>query len=183
MLIEKAIGEPYWDFLEHRIFRRTEMKATRISDPKTIIPNRARGYGISDGKHVNREPVTASAAFSHGALISSVLDMVNWNAALNSEVVVKTEILEQMWTPVWLNDGTAYDYGFGWYIRTLPGHRIVAHGGGLPGFSTFIWRFIDDKLAVIALSNCGTADTGRIALGVVGFYVPTLLSPEIKNQR
>src|SRR5437867_3259624 len=119
-------------------------------------------------------------------LISSVLDMVKWDAALDSEGLLKKTSLDQMWTPVRLNDGTTYkykyNYGFGWYLRPVPGHRTVAHGGGLPGFSTFIWRFIDDKLTVILLSNCETADTGRIALGVAGFYVPALLSPEIKKQ-
>ena len=40
-----------------------------------------------------------------------------------------------------------------------------------------------DKLTVIVLSNCETGDTGRIGLGVVGFYVPALLSPEVKRQR
>src|SRR5947199_10639539 len=79
-----------------------------------------------------------------------------------------------MWTPVGLNDVTTYNYGFGWYLRPVPGHRTVAHGGGLPGFSTFIWRFMDDKLTVIVLSNSEIADTGRIALGVAGLYYPAL---------
>jgi len=77
-----------------------------------------------------------------------------------------------MWTPVSLKDGTISKYGFGWFLRPVPGHKTVAHGGALPGFSTFIWRFIDDKLTVIVLSNCETADTGRIALGVAGLYIP-----------
>jgi D-alanyl-D-alanine carboxypeptidase len=182
MLIEKVSGQSYWDFLEQRIFRVVGMEVTRNSDPKTVIPHRARGYGISDGKHVNREPVTASSAFSQGALISSVLDMVKWDSALNSERLLKKASLNEMWSPVHLNDGTTYNYGFGWYLRPVPSHRTVAHGGGLPGFSTFIWRFIDDKLTVIVLSNCETADTGRIGLAVAGLYVPALLSPEVKKQ-
>jgi D-alanyl-D-alanine carboxypeptidase len=182
MLVEKASGESYWDFLASRIFHPVGMKATRNSDPKTVILNRSRGYGISRGKYENREPVTASAAFSEGALISSVLDMVKWDAALNSEGLLKKTSLEQMWTPVLLNDATTFKYGFGWFLRPVPGHRTVAHGGALPGFSTFIWRFIDDKLTVIVLCNCEAADTGRIGLGVAGLYVPALLSPEIKKQ-
>ncbi|PYJ55505.1 MAG: hypothetical protein DME24_24880 [Verrucomicrobia bacterium] len=108
--------------------------------------------------------------------------MAKWDAALGSEVLLKKTSLDQMWTPVRLNDGTTYNYGFGWYLRPVPGHRTVAHGGGLPGFSTFIWRFMDDKLTVIVLSNSEIADTGRIALGVAGLYVPALVSPEVKKQ-
>jgi D-alanyl-D-alanine carboxypeptidase len=182
MLIERVSGQSYWDFLSEHIFRQIGMDATRNSDPRTVILNRARGYGISGDKYENREPVTASAAFSQGALISSVLDMVKWDAALNSEALLKKTSLEQMWTPVRLNDGTTYPYGFGWFLRPVQGHKTVAHGGQLPGFSTFIWRFMDDKLTVIALANCESADTGQIALGVAGLYVPALLSAEVKKQ-
>ena len=103
------------------------MKATRNSDPKTLIPNRARGYGISGANHENREPVTASAAFSQGALISSVLDMVKWDAGLNSEVLLKKQILEQMWAPVRLNDGTMHNYGFSWYSRNFTDEELADH--------------------------------------------------------
>jgi D-alanyl-D-alanine carboxypeptidase len=182
MLIEKASRQSYWDFLDRRIFQPLAMEFTRNSDPKTVIPNRARGYGISADKHVNREPVTASSAFSQGALISSVLDMVKWDAALGSEALLKKTSLDRMWTPVRLNDGATYNYGFGWYLRPVPGHRTIAHGGGLPGFATSIWRFIDDKLTVIVLSNCETADTMRIGFGVASLYVPALIAPEVKKQ-
>jgi len=182
MLIEKVSGQSYWDFLEQRIFHPLGMAATRNSDPQKVIPNRARGYGLSDGRLINRDPASASSAFAQGALISSVLDMVKWDAALNSEVLLKKTSLEEMWTPVRLNDGTTSNYGFGWILRPVNRHKAVAHGGDMPGFAPFIWRFIDDRLTVIVLSNCETAQTAQIALGVAGLYVPTLLSPEVKKQ-
>jgi CubicO group peptidase (beta-lactamase class C family) len=177
MLIEKVSGQSYWDFLEEHIFHPLGMTATRNSDPQTVITNRARGYGVSDGRLINRDPVTASSAFAQGALISSVLDMAKWDAALNSEVLIKKSSLEQMWTPVRLNDGTTSNYGFGWFLRPVKNHKAVGHGGDMPGFTSFIWRFIDDRLTVVVLANCEPAQTARIALGVAGLYVPALLSP------
>ena len=82
--------------------------------------------------------------------------------------------LNEMWGPVRINDGTTYNYGFGWYLRPVPSHRTVAHGGGLPGFSTFIWRFIDDKLTVIVFTNQREAEQMAIARGVAGYYLPDL---------
>jgi hypothetical protein len=38
------------------------------------------------------------------------------------------------------------------------------------------------ELTVIVLSNSEVAETGRIALGVAGLYIPALVSPEIKKQ-
>jgi CubicO group peptidase (beta-lactamase class C family) len=182
MLIEKVSEQSYWDFLEQRIFHPLGMAATRNSDPQTVIPNRARGYGLSEGRLINRDPASASSAFAQGALISSVFDMVKWDVALNSEVLLRKSSLEEMWTPVRLNDGTTSNYGFGWYLRPVSKHKAAGHGGDMPGFTSFIWRFMDDHLTVIVLSNCETAQTARIALGVAGLYVPALVSPEVKKQ-
>src|SRR6185503_2990132 len=147
--------------------------ANAVMVPEMEAFAKAYGFGFRchAPKHSDRKAGEERSFLSQGALMSSVLDMVKWDAALNSEALLKKTSLEQMWTPVRLNDGTTYNYGFGWYLRPVPGHRTVAHGGGLPGFSTLIWRFIDDKLTVVVLSNCETADTRRIALGVAGFYV------------
>jgi D-alanyl-D-alanine carboxypeptidase len=116
------------------------------------------------------------------ALISSVLDLVRWNEALDTGSLLTKEGLAQMWTPVTLNDGNQFEYGFGWFIRPVPSHRTVAHGGGLPGFSAAIWKFIDDKLTVILLPNCETAETMQMSLSVAGFYVPALATSEVKGK-
>lgn len=182
MIIEKVSGQTYWDFLEAKIFRPLGMNATRNSDPGTVISNRSRGYGLDNGRFINREPVTASSAFAQGARISSVIDLVKWDGVLREGKLFTRTTLEQMWSPVMLNDQTTSPYGFGWFIRAIPTHRTVAHGGGLPGFSSFIWRFIDDNLTVIALANSETAGTAKISLHVAGFYRPVLLTDEIKKQ-
>lgn len=135
MIIEKVSGQTYWDFLDHKIFRPLGMNATRNSDPGSVISNRSRGYGLDNGRFINRKPVTASSAFAQGALISSVLDLVKWDGALREGRLFTKNSLEQMWSPVILNDQTTSPYGFGWFIRAIPNHRTVAHGGGLPGFS------------------------------------------------
>jgi CubicO group peptidase (beta-lactamase class C family) len=182
MIIEKVSGQTYWNFLADKIFLPLGMNGTRNSDPSSVIPNRARGYARENGRYINREPVTASAAFSEGALISSVLDLVKWDGALREERLLTKASLEQIWSPVILNDQTTFPYGFGWFVRQIPGHQTLAHSGALPGFSSFIWRFLDDKVTVIVLANSENADTGKISLRVAGFYRPVLMSPEIKKQ-
>ena len=47
----------------------------------------------------------------------------------------------------------SFNYGFGWFIDSYHGHRLVQHSGGTPGFSSVIYRFIDDKLTIIVLTN------------------------------
>jgi len=148
MLIEEVSRESVWDFFDRCIFQPIGMNATRNSDPGTVITHRARGYGRSafgaeSGALVNREPVTASAAFTQGALMSSVIDMAKWDAALLTEQVLPRKLLEQMWTPVVLHDGTEYPYGFVWDLSPTNGKATVSHGGGLPGYRTYIMRVMD----------------------------------------
>jgi hypothetical protein len=80
-----------------------------------------------------------------------------------------------MWTPVKLNDGKSHPYGFGWELSTVAGHRLVRHGGSLPGFRAGLLRFVDDKLTVVVLTNGDNANPASIALGVAALYIPGLI--------
>ena len=75
-----------------------------------------------------------------------------------------------MWTPVQLNDGKSYPYGFGWMINSNRQKRLVHHSGGMPGFNAHFARFVDDGLTVIILLNLDDADPDSIVLGVGNLY-------------
>ena len=79
-----------------------------------------------------------------------------------------------MWTPARLNKGEEAEYGFGWQIQEVNGHRLVSHGGGIPGFSTELSRFVDDKLTVIVLTNAEGGHAEALAQGIAGRMVPAL---------
>jgi len=84
-----------------------------------------------------------------------------------------------MWTATRLNDGKTRDYGLGWQLGTLRGHRFVSHGGGIHGFSTYILRLLEDRLTVIVLINSG-ADPEFVARGIADLYLPGLLLTSIR---
>lgn len=174
MIVERASGESYWAALDRRIFRPLGMTATRSSDPKTLIPHRAKGYGRERGRIVNRDAVTESAAFSEGALMSSVLDLARWDSTLYRPTVLRQESLDRMWTPVTLADASTRPYGFGWSLGPTNGVRTVSHGGSLPGFVTQISRFVGTGLTVIVLTNAEWAAPGRLAQAIAGYYEPAL---------
>jgi D-alanyl-D-alanine carboxypeptidase len=174
MIIEKASGESYWAFLDRRIFRPLGMAATRSSDPKTIIAHRAKGYAKEQGRIVNRDPVTASAAFSEGALMSSLLDLARWDSSLYRPRFLSQASLDQMWTPAVLADGTTTPYGLGWTLAPTNGLRTVGHGGFLPGFHTIIMRYLAKGLTVIVLTNAEWSRPVELAGAIAGLYEPDL---------
>lgn len=172
-IIRKVSGKPWADFLHERIFQPLAMNATRTTTTKEIVPNRADGYVWRDGKLSNAEIFFALRP--SGAFLSTVLDLAKWDAALYSDQLLKASTRELMWTPVKLNSGEAYPYGFGWELGAVNGHQRVQHGGSLPGFRSTITRYIADKLTVIVLTNGDNANPGPIALGIAEAYIPELI--------
>jgi CubicO group peptidase (beta-lactamase class C family) len=175
VIIENVTGQRYGDFLKQRIFQPLGMDQTRVNELSAIIPSRASGYASADGRLSNGEYVSPTQPFAAGALVSTVLDMAKWDAALYMDKLLSRSSLDQMWTATKLNDGSTYPYGFGWALSETKTHRYVEHGGGIPGFSTQITRFVDDGLTVVVLINqSGTANPSGLARGIAGHYIPEL---------
>lgn len=178
VLIRKVTGKFYGDFLRERIFLPLGMTTARVISEADIVPNRAAGYRLVKGEIKNQDwvaPLTNTTA--DGALYLTALDMVKWDAALNGEKLLKKTSLEQMWTPVKLNDGKRSPYGFGWALNELRGHRIIEHGGAWQGFKSFIARYPNDNLTVIFFANLAQANPAAFAHCVAGIYNSELTPP------
>ncbi len=184
MIIERVSGDRYWTFMEDRIFGPLGMSHTRNGDPKTVIENRSAGYFWNGKIWLNMAPLTSTAGWAAGSLVSTVDDMAKWDAALYTEKLLKTESLKHMFTPAKLKDGKDVDmgYGFGWANMESNGHPHAAHGGGTAGFSSNISRFPKDKLTVVVLTNLAGFDAGAIAKGIAELYVPDLRAKPIKDK-
>lgn len=178
-IVEKASGKSYWEFLDERIFKPLAMNATRSSEPTAIIPNRASGYEWHNNKLENRVALTENA-YAAGSIVSTVRDMAKWDAALYTENLLKKSSLDQMWTVYKAGGGATapVNYGFGWELNTYHGHRVISHSGGTPGFSSVIYRFVDDRLTVIVLTNHADRVIDHLAIDVAGIYIPALARPK-----
>jgi CubicO group peptidase (beta-lactamase class C family) len=179
ILVHKRTGRFYGDLLRERIFAPLGMTATRIISEAEIIPHRAAGYQLRDGALLNQEWVAPSLnTTADGSLYLTVRDLARWSEALDARKLVGAASYEQLFSPVKLADGSRAQYGFGWAIATTPtGHRLIEHGGAWQGFTSYIARFVDDRLTVVVLCNLAGADVGFLAHRVAGFYEPKLAPP------
>ena len=105
--------------------------------------------------------------------------MAKWDVALSSEKLLKKFSLHQMWTSPMTDDGAyaPFNYGLGWFIDSYHGHRLVQHSGGTPGFSSVIYRFLDDKLTIIILTNHADRIVDQLAIDLAGTCLPALKRP------
>ena len=183
MLIQSLSGKSYDSFLAERVWGPLGMTATQRDNPADVIPNRAGLYNWRTNKFENIQFLSPTLWNNgDGGLISTVLDLGKWDAALYTNRILSSASLEQMWSPQKLTNGEKSDYGFGWVSGQLRRHRTVGHGGGRPGTATQITRFIDDRLTVVVLMN-GPGNPQRLAIQVAGQFIPELTIESLTAQK
>ena len=176
IIIERASGKTYADFLQANIFTPLAMSNTGYDNPSTIIRNRAAGYARQAGETVNAAYMDMTIPFAAGALYSTTDDLLRWDQALYKDTLVSQKSLDEIFTP---DKG---GYGYGWSIGKRFDRQVIAHGGGIYGFATEIARFPADRATVIVLSNVEGAAAGKIAndLAAVVFGAPYEIPRERK---
>jgi CubicO group peptidase (beta-lactamase class C family) len=164
ILIERLTSRFYGDLLEERIFGLLDMRTARVITEQEIVPNRASGYLLENGVVRNQEYVSPTLnRTADGSLLLTVLDLAKWDRALDRGTALLPASRAQMWTPVKLNDGSEYPYGFGWSVKTTPRGRVARHDGDWQGFSTHFARNLDDGLSVAVLANLADAPVSELA--------------------
>ena len=174
-IIARVSGKPWDTFLSERVFGPTGMAATRTTTTSQLVRRRARGYAWTDTGYVNAPEYVALRP--SGAFLSTALDLAKWDSVLYEGRVLTRASLEAMWTPVRLTGGGVSQYGFGWQLDSLDGHRQVSHGGALPGFRAQMARFPNDSLTVIVLTNADGARPDELARAVARIYFSTAARP------
>lgn len=174
-IIERVSGQPYWQFLRERVFVPLGMTATRSSEPRALIRNRAAGYGWRDGAFDNRGALTENA-YGAGSIASTIRDMTRWESALHAGRLLKKSSFEQIRTPLTVSRGPIppFSYGLGWVVDRESGRRAVLHSGGTPGFSSAIRRYVDDGLTVIVLANHGDRILDHLPQDIAGMVLPAV---------
>lgn len=179
-LIHKVSGKFYGDLLQERVFGPLQMTTTRVISEADIVPNRAAGYELDkNGDLKNQEWVSPTLnTTADGALYLSALDLAKWDKGLQAGQILSKESWKQVWTPVTLNNGTTYPYGFGWRLNYQRGYRLIEHSGHWQGFSTGISRYVDFGLTVIVMANLADVSTPDLAHAIAGLIQPELLAPQ-----
>lgn len=182
VIIHKVTGTFYAEYLQQRIFKPLGMTSTRLISEADIIPNRSSGYELHGDKLQNQSWVSPTFnSTADGTLYFNVIDLAKWDEALYGTKLLKQSSLERIWTVFPLNNGEPNpgDYGFGWRIRNINGHKIIEHGGEWQGFTCNISRYVDDGITVAVLTNLDSAEPTQIASVVAELVNPALAPPRL----
>jgi CubicO group peptidase (beta-lactamase class C family) len=99
MIVNKVSGRPYDGFLAERVFKPLGMNATRRSSLDDIIPNRAAGYAWAGAEWQN-SPYLNPTLWDNGdgGMLSTVLDLAKWDAALYGDAILKDAMKQHIWS-------------------------------------------------------------------------------------
>lgn len=173
-IIETQSGKRYFDFMRERIFIPLGMTKTADRDPQFVIPLRANGYEWRDNRHNGRDG-NLTDLMGAGSIVSTINDMTKWEAALRGDKFLSAESKKMIWTQFTFNNGKLSPYGFGWRISDVREHKLIGHTGQTAGFGAAIFRYVDDDVTVIVLTNLGETGMGSlIAADVAKQYIPNM---------
>jgi CubicO group peptidase (beta-lactamase class C family) len=88
-------------------------------------------------------------------IISSVLDLAKYVAAIRSNSLISAESKALMFTAFLSANGRKLPYGLGWFVQNFHGHKLVWHYGQEAGFSSLLLMAPDRDLALILEANSG----------------------------
>lgn len=157
-IIERVSGAPYEQVLRDRILQPLGMKDTGVLHQRDIIEGLADTYFFRDDLKalVNDFPVYPENWYAAGAMYSTVQDVLVFSNALFGGKLLQKEALAFMVTP------GLDDYGYGvWSYETKVGdrkYRVFKRPGQIMGAQSQLYRFLDEDVTVIILSNTGTTD-------------------------
>ncbi|MHC5545787.1 serine hydrolase [Bacillus subtilis] len=166
VIIEKASGMSYADFMKTSIFLPAGMNETRVYN-RRLSPERidqyaygyvydvhSQTYVLPDELEETNYVVYLDGIQGDGTVNSVTSDLFRFDQALYQDDFISKASKESAFSPVRLNNGETIDYGFGWVLQNSPEKgRIVSHSGGWPGYSTLMIRYIDHRKTLIYLSN------------------------------
>jgi len=119
-------------------------------------------YGDSEIVHVPYPPGVFSAS---AGLLSTVLDMAKFDAAIDRHVFLKKETQEKAWTNFVSNDGQRLPYGLGWFVADHGTKLIWHYGNWGTGFSAIYVKAPERNLSLIMLSNSEALSSHMYSVG------------------
>src|SRR6185503_13645532 len=148
MIIERASAQTWEQYLRDTFFTPMGLLSTSFCGETAPAP---RGYTAKPGGPVTLDSVAdPSLTWAAGGVCSTASDLLRWNTSL-----LASPLYARM-----IGDGFpaipgAY-YGFALIIDTFDGHVRVWHAGTVPGFTTYLVWFPEEKIAVAVMMNINT---------------------------
>jgi len=174
-VVTKASGIPYEKYMRQEILSKLHMDETTFEFSDVPAARRAVGYRLKPDRNYQEEPSLPHGVFgSMGGLLTTATDLGKyiafhlsaWPPRNDAETgpVRRASVREMahLWTPSNLTasltkgvlEASETGYGFGLRVTTdCRFEHIVGHGGGLPGFGSYMAWLPDYGVGMFAMAT------------------------------
>ncbi len=165
LIMEHITGKHYIQLLNEKILEPMEMKHSGIF-AQEIKGNEMSNYIFGkvfkpqDSVFISSFGMAWSDSLYGGVgILSNTTDLFKWDRALNSNILVNRETLQEAFKSYQLQNGSSSGYGFGWYVKDnfkingINCGKRLDHNGLWPGYESSIVRYVDEDKTIILLSN------------------------------
>jgi len=164
MVVEKASGQPYYDYVRDHIYKPAGMVSTGSEPEDTLVANLSTGYTALRATDGGTRPNTDTLPYrgtSAGGGYSTVEDLLAFADALEQNKLLDARHVELLTTG---KPGTSNNsYAFGFEDRRINGIRCFGHGGGAPGMNGMLQICPGPGYVVAVLSNLDPPAAQRVA--------------------
>jgi CubicO group peptidase (beta-lactamase class C family) len=150
LIIEKASGKSYADFLQTNFFTPLHMNDTYVFN----MTDSARAMPSFDWRGRLEKLTYLDTGFGDKNIYSTPEDLLKWDQALYTNEIFNQKTLEEAYTPYSNEKPGIRNYGYGWRMNVYPGgKKIIYHNGWWHGNNTVFIRMIQDSVTIIVLGN------------------------------
>jgi hypothetical protein len=157
MVIEKVTGLSWNHFIKENIFSPLSMHSSSTSITQMV---KEESYARP---HLRNRPISVinmDNIAPAGAVNATIDDLLHWlqmwlgKGAYKGSKLLSEKTYETITTQkVMLSPASDEGYGFGWNVGSSKGKKVLTHGGGLPGYKSFIMIIPEDKIGIVILTN------------------------------
>ena len=175
VIIEKASGKPLLQFLRERVFAPLGMKSVADIDAAKLGDTDPIGYLRYALGPLRPAPKEGKGwLFAAGELAMPAEDLAKWDISIIEQKLLKPVSYREFGREMLLTSGVGTHYGLGVDVSMNAGHRALAHGGEVSGFTAQNIVFPDDRAAVVVLTNQDAVGaSGQIAQSIAPLLLVT----------
>ncbi len=164
-MLERATKTSWPELMRRRLLVPIEMGSTSVGLPEKHRQEAASPHVITGDGAVEIAVSSSAVEAPASGVWSTASDMRRWlefllgRGAVSDRAVVEEGPFLEGWTPQMAirRFGSADEpmraYGFGWYLSTMGGHRLMTHEGAGPGYQATVAVAPDAGVAVAVIAN------------------------------
>ncbi len=149
LIIEKASGVTYADFLQSTFFTPLHMNDTYVFN----MTDSAKAMPSYLGRRQQRLTFL-DTGFGDKNIYSTPEDLLKWDQCMYTNEIFSKQTLDEAYTPYSNEKPGIRNYGYGWRMNVYPdGRKIIYHNGWWHGNNAVFIRMIQDSATIIVLGN------------------------------